>query len=66
MSILIEKQQEIERTRLQLHDLVLEKAGNLIDKDVAELSMYLDRLIVDYEREKSKQKKRQCDYATGR
>ena len=56
MSILIEKQQEIERTRLQLHDLVLEKAGNLIDKDVAELSMYLDRLIVDYEREKSKQK----------
>lgn len=66
MSPLGKKQQEIERTRLRLHDLVEEKAGNLIDEEVAELSTHLDRLIVDYEKEKTKQKESRRAKMTGR
>lgn len=46
---LIEKQREIEEVRLRLHFLVEEKAGNFADREVGELSAYLDRLIVEYE-----------------
>lgn len=53
MSKLQEQQQEIERVRRRLHELVEAKAGNLIDAEVAELSSYLDRLIVEYERQKT-------------
>jgi hypothetical protein len=54
MANLVEINREIERIRARLHELVDSKKGNLIDKEVAALSTYLDQLIVKYEREKMK------------
>ncbi|CUH97576.1 hypothetical protein P22_3707 [Propionispora sp. 2/2-37] len=52
MSDLKPQQQAIESARLRLHKLVAEKGGRLSDPEVAELSAYLDKLIVEYERSK--------------
>ncbi|WP_425059549.1 hypothetical protein SCACP_01410 [Sporomusa carbonis] len=49
MGDLSTKEQEIERVRFRLHQLVVNKRGNLSDKEVAELSSHLDRLIVEYQ-----------------
>lgn len=46
---LAEKQREIEEVRIRLHLLVEQKCGNFADREVGELSTYLDRLIVEYE-----------------
>ncbi|MDF2571174.1 MAG: Spo0E like sporulation regulatory protein [Sporomusa sp.] len=46
---LAEKEREIEIARTRLHLLVEQKKGNFSDKDVAEQSIYLDKLIVEYE-----------------
>jgi len=50
MSNLQKLAQEIERVRVHLHELVDEKAGNLIDQEVTAVSIELDKLIVEYER----------------
>lgn len=54
-----QQQQAIENARLRLHKLVAEKGGSLSDTEVAELSAYLDKLIVEYERGKRAEAKRQ-------
>ena len=41
---------EIECMRTRLHELVISKAGNMIDDEVAELSTKLDQLIVSYQK----------------
>ena len=46
---LAEKQRKIEEVRVRLHLLVEQKCGNFADREVGELSSYLDRLIVEYE-----------------
>jgi hypothetical protein len=58
MSNLQKLAQEIERVRVHLHELVEEKAGNLIDHEVTAVSIELDKLIVEYERAKRPQIKR--------
>ncbi len=58
MSNLQKLAQEIERVRVHLHELVKEKAGNLIDHEVTAVSIELDKLIVEYERAKMPQIKR--------
>jgi hypothetical protein len=58
MSNLQKLAQEIERVRVHLHELVEEKAGNLIDHEVTAVSIELDKLIVEYERAKRSQIKR--------
>lgn len=50
--------QEIERVRIHLHELVDQKAGNLIDQEVTAVSIELDKLIVEYERAKAPQIKK--------
>ncbi len=50
--------QEIERVRVHLHELVDQKAGNLIDQEVTAVSIELDKLIVEYERAKVPQMKK--------
>ncbi len=50
--------QEIERVRVHLHELVEQKSGNLIDPEVAEASIQLDKLIVEYERVKMRHVRR--------
>lgn len=49
-----EQEAEIESMRTQLHRLVMSKAGNLIDKEVGDLSTQLDELIVKYQKAKNK------------
>ncbi|SMC95669.1 aspartyl-phosphate phosphatase Spo0E family protein [Sporomusa malonica] len=46
---LAEKEREIEIARARLHLLVEQKNGDFSNKDVAEQSIYLDKLIVAYE-----------------
>ncbi len=46
---LAEKEREIEAVRARLHLLVEQKCGNFADREVGELSIYLDQLIVEYE-----------------
>ena len=48
-----EQEAKIESMRARLHQLVMSKAGNLIDKEVGELSTQLDKLIVKYQQFKS-------------
>ncbi len=55
--ILAEKQREIEVARERLHQLVERKFGNFTDKEVADLSQYLDQLIVEYETANTREKK---------
>lgn len=55
MSNLQKLAQEIERARIHLHELVDKKAGNLIDQEVTEVSIQLDKLIVEYEKSKKQQ-----------
>ena len=43
-------EEEIECMRTRLHELVISKAGNMIDDEVAELSTKLDQLIVSYQK----------------
>lgn len=52
MPELKEQEEEIEHMRARLHDLVIEKAGNMIDHEVAKLSVELDELIVRYQKKK--------------
>ena len=51
-----EQEANIESMRTRLHDLVIAKGANMIDPEVSELSTKLDKLIVNYEREKAKLK----------
>lgn len=55
MSNLQKLAQEIERVRIHLHELVEVKSGNLIDQEVAAVSIQLDKLIVEYEKVKMQQ-----------
>lgn len=43
-------EEQIECMRARLHELVISKAGNMIDDEVAELSTELDQLIVNYQK----------------
>ncbi|WP_378955704.1 aspartyl-phosphate phosphatase Spo0E family protein [Pelosinus sp. sgz500959] len=54
--MLNQKKQEdkIESMRARLHELVMSKAGNLIDEEVGELSAQLDKLIVKYQKTMAK------------
>ena len=52
MSDFKQLEQEIESVRASLHKLVEQKDGNLIDHEVAALSIQLDKLIVEYEKNK--------------
>lgn len=60
MADLMETQTEIEIVRLLLHDLVIAKNGNMIDPEVAALSVRLDKLIVAYQRAKQLDKDAAC------
>jgi hypothetical protein len=53
MSDLQQLEQEIENVRITLHQLVHKKSGNLIDHEVAAVSIQLDKLIVEYEKIKT-------------
>lgn len=55
MSKLETMKEGIEEARKRLHELVEAKGGNLIDSEVAARSVELDKLIVEYEREKRRQ-----------
>lgn len=55
MASLAEKEHEIEAVRDRLHRLVEQKFGDFADQEVAELSRYLDRLIVEYEQASARQ-----------
>lgn len=57
MSNLQQLEQEIESVRINLHQLVEKKAGNLIDDEVAAVSIQLDKLIVEYEKIKTQKMK---------
>lgn len=50
MSELKKQEEKIEQMRARLHDLVIAKAGNMIDHEVGELSAELDQLIVKYQK----------------
>ena len=54
MATLEEQEAKIEALRIRLHNLVLAKAGNMIDPEVGELSTKLDKLIVKYQKAKEK------------
>ena len=54
MATLEEQEAKIEALRIRLHNLVLAKAGNMIDPEVGELSTKLDKLIVKYQKTKEK------------
>ncbi len=54
MATLEEQETKIEVLRMRLHNLVLAKAGNMIDPEVGELSTKLDKLIVKYQKTKEK------------
>ncbi|MDD4599565.1 hypothetical protein SDC9_04082 [bioreactor metagenome] len=43
---------QIEELREKLHQLVIDKKGNFVDHEVAQLSAQLDELIVAYEKVK--------------
>lgn|GEM_PF-1760337 len=43
-----DKEREIELVRDRLHLLVEQKHGDFTDKDVTELSIFLDKLVVEY------------------
>lgn len=47
-------EEQIECMRVRLHELVISKAGNMIDEEVSELSIKLDQLIVDYQKQQDK------------
>lgn len=49
-----EQEEKIERMRTCLHELVMSKAGNMIDPEVAKLSIKLDKLIVKYQKTEPK------------
>lgn len=49
VAVLVEMEREIEVVRARLHRLVEQRLGDLTDNEVAELSSYLDHLIVKYE-----------------
>ncbi len=53
MSEIRQLQQEIEQVRTRLHHLVEMKKGQFIDPEVTRLSEYLDKLIVQYEKNKT-------------
>jgi len=53
MSEMVQIQQEIERMRRCLNDLVGFRKYNLADPDVTNISKYLDCLIVNYQRLKA-------------
>lgn len=57
MASLAEMEREIEAVRERLHLLVEQKLGDLTDDEVAELSVYLDQLIVKYELANIRRKK---------
>lgn len=57
MASLAEMEREIEAVREWLHLLVEQKLGDLTDDEVAELSVYLDQLIVKYELANIRRKK---------
>ena len=57
MATLAEMEREIEAVRERLHLLVEQKLGDLTDDEVAELSVYLDQLIVKYELANIRRKK---------
>ena len=57
MSDLLKLEQEIESVRISLHELVHKKSGNLIDQEVAKVSIQLDQLIVEYEKIKNQKLK---------
>jgi len=50
-----EQELEIEQMRAQLHELVIAKLGNMIDPEVSQLSIKLDKLIVQYQKTKDKE-----------
>lgn len=50
--------EEIEKMRERLHELVLKKKCKFVDEDVTKLSQELDLLIVQYERCKLEERKR--------
>ena len=50
-----EQELEIEHMRVQLHELVIAKVGNMIDPEVSQLSTKLDKLIVQYQKIKDKE-----------
>lgn len=50
MSELQKQEEKIEHMRARLHDLVIAKAGNMIDHEVGQLSAELDQLIVKYQK----------------
>jgi len=50
-----EQELEIEQMRAQLHELVIAKVGNMIDPEVSQLSIKLDKLIVQYQKTKDKE-----------
>jgi len=50
MPELKEQAEKIEHMRARLHDLVIAKAGNMIDPEVGQLSAELDQLIVEYQK----------------
>lgn len=52
MSTREEQALEIEQMRVRLHELVIAKVGNMIDPEVAKLSIKLDELIVQYQKTK--------------
>jgi len=54
MSTREEQKLEIEHMRARLHELVMAKAGNMTDLEVATLSTKLDQLIVKYQKAKDK------------
>ena len=58
MSDLLQLQQEIEKARKKLNELLVEKHGCTCDTEVANLSVCLDELIVRFEKLKSKDGKR--------
>lgn len=57
MPNLKEQEAKIESMRIRLHDLVIEKAGNMIDHEVGALSAELDQLIVKYQKLKARSEK---------
>jgi|GEM_PF-927898 len=58
MLTLKEQEEKIENVRINLHALVIEKAGNMIDHEVGALSAELDKLIVEYQKIKRSNDKR--------
>ena len=57
MPNLKDQEDKIESMRTRLHNLVIEKAGNMIDHEVGALSAELDQLIVRYQKLKASSEK---------